>query len=157
MIFTFFFILSLISQIIFNEWVFHLNTRGESYLKRKKKKTSLLYSSLSSILTKQDGKIPRIYKPFLPLWLWLIHLLTNCWLFSQKMKEIKRTLTLHLFISFLLPCSCHFPQPFPPSLLRGSSVSRLAALGRWLKSFFHKQFMKWFEFSNNNLWFAILN
>lgn len=113
-IFTFF-ILSLIAQIIFNEWVFHLYIRGESYIKRKKKKTSLLYSSLSSILTAQDGRVPRIYKPFLPLCLWLTHLLKYCWLFSQEMKEIKRALTLHLFRCFQLPCSCHFPTTSSPA------------------------------------------
>lgn len=102
-----------------NEY-FHLYTgegRGTNYLK---KKTVLLYCSLSSILTVQDGEVPRIYKLFFPLWLWLTCLLTNYWLFSQEIREIKQALTSAFIKFFAAPYSCPAPPPLasshPPSL-----------------------------------------
>lgn len=118
------------------QWV----KRKEVYKEKKRKKT---LQPLIKHFTTQDGKIPRIYKPFLPSLTLADPSASKLRTVFLRNHRIKWALTGAFIKSLQLPSSCRFFSSssssgfLPPSYL-GCCFLRLAAFGQCLKLFFHK-------------------
>lgn len=137
-----------VSQIIFSEWVFPLYTEEEKLSKEEKEENhTLVVASHKCVDQCKMGKSQDTRRVPSP-WLCLIHLLRTADCFLERSEEEGRPWPLAGAFISIFSGGCQLPlapsSDPPASPFRRWFFLRLLASGQWLKSSFHKQFVKWF-------------